>query len=125
MGEDTEITHVRSSSIGIMPLLDRPFERGKSIPKLIQYMACGLPVMASPVGINSSIVEEGSNGFLATSEQEWEEGLRRLIADPTMRRQLGAEGRLLDPLVGPEAAHIKEEFRVGPAIQPRPTSVGR
>jgi glycosyltransferase involved in cell wall biosynthesis len=91
--EDSEIAAVRSMSIGIMPLLDRPFERGKSGFKLIQYMACGLPVMASPVGVNSSIVEEGRNGFLASSEQEWESGLRRLIADPALRRQLGAEGR--------------------------------
>ncbi len=91
--EDSEIGMVRSMSIGIMPLLDRPFERGKSGFKLIQYMACGLPVMASPVGVNSSIVEEGSNGFLATSEAEWEAGLRRLIADPALRRELGAKGR--------------------------------
>jgi glycosyltransferase involved in cell wall biosynthesis len=66
--EDSEIAAVRSMSIGIMPLLDRPFERGKSGFKLIQYMACGLPVMASPVGVNSSIVEDGRNGFLASSE---------------------------------------------------------
>jgi glycosyltransferase involved in cell wall biosynthesis len=84
---------VQRFSIGIMPLLDRPFERGKSGFKLIQYMACGLPVMASPVGVNSSIVEEESNGFLATSEADWEQGLRRLIADPALRQRLGAEGR--------------------------------
>ena len=91
--EATEIDEVQRFSIGIMPLLDRPFERGKSGFKLIQYMACGLPVMASPVGVNRSIVDEGRNGFLASDEAQWEQGLRRLIADPALRQRLGSEGR--------------------------------
>ena len=89
----TEIRDVQSMDIGIMPLLDRPFERGKSGYKLIQYMACGLPVVASPIGVNGQIVNEGVNGFLASSEQQWADALRALILDPGLRQRLGAEGR--------------------------------
>jgi glycosyltransferase involved in cell wall biosynthesis len=93
--EETEIAEVQRFSIGIMPLLDRSFERGKSGFKLIQYMACGLPVIASPIGVNSSIVRDGQNGLLAGTGEGWEEGLRRLIADPDLRRRFGAQGRSL------------------------------
>lgn len=91
--EDSEIAAVRSMSIGIMPLLDRPFERGISGFKLIQYMPCGMPVVASPVGVISSIVEDGRNGILALSDHKWETYLRRLIAEAALRRQFGEEGR--------------------------------
>lgn len=93
--EATEIAEVQRFSIGIMPLLDRSFERGKSGFKLIQYMACGQPVMASPVGVNSSIVRDGHNGILAATVTEWEVGLRRLIGDAALRQRFGAAGREL------------------------------
>jgi glycosyltransferase involved in cell wall biosynthesis len=91
--EAGEIADVQAMDIGIMPLADRPFERGKSGYKLIQYMACGLPVVASPVGVNSEIVADGLNGFLATSEAEWRSALVRLIEDAELRRALGKAGR--------------------------------
>jgi glycosyltransferase involved in cell wall biosynthesis len=91
--EPTEIADVQSMDIGIMPLLDRPFERGKSGYKLIQYMACGLPVVASPIGVNRKIVEDGLNGYLAASEADWRESLARLIAQPDLRQRLGQAGR--------------------------------
>jgi glycosyltransferase involved in cell wall biosynthesis len=91
--EATEIAEVQRMDIGIMPLIDRRFERGKSGYKLIQYMACGLPVVASPVGVNRDIVREGVNGFLATDESEWRNALVRLIADPGLRSRLGGAGR--------------------------------
>jgi glycosyltransferase involved in cell wall biosynthesis len=56
-------------------------------------MACGLPVIASPVGVNSEIVEHGVNGFLASTEAEWTEALRTLISDPALRTRMGKEGR--------------------------------
>lgn len=91
--EDTEARHIAAFDIGLMPLDDTPWERGKCGYKLIQYMACGKPVVASPVGVNRDIVEHGVNGFLAETPQEWADALRRLAADPDLRRRLGAAGR--------------------------------
>ena len=91
--EAEEIRFIQSMDIGIMPLPDEPWARGKCGYKLIQYMACGLPVIASPVGVNSSIVDHGKNGFLATTPQEWAEAITTLARDATLRRTMGAEGR--------------------------------
>lgn len=91
--EETEVSRIREMDIGIMPLVDTPWARGKCGYKLIQYMACGIPVIASPVGVNSEIVEHGVNGFLATSEAEWRQALVSLLRDPTLRRRMGIEGR--------------------------------
>jgi glycosyltransferase involved in cell wall biosynthesis len=79
--------------IGVMPLPDTPWERGKCGYKLIQYMACGKPVVASPVGVNSEIVRHGESGFLAETDAEWEEALTMLAADPGLRQRMGAAGR--------------------------------
>jgi glycosyltransferase involved in cell wall biosynthesis len=76
-----------------MPLPDNVWTKGKCGYKLIQYMACALPVVASPVGVNCEIIEPGANGFLATSESEWRESLLRLIDDAELRRTFGAAGR--------------------------------
>ena len=56
-------------------------------------MACGLPVIASPVGVNADIVEHGFNGFLATTPGEWADAIRTLAADPALRARMGAAGR--------------------------------
>jgi glycosyltransferase involved in cell wall biosynthesis len=93
--EQGEVAEVQQMDIGIMPLIDSPFERGKSGYKLVQYMACGLPVVASPVGVNRTIVDDGANGYLAASEGEWRTALERLIADSDLRRGMGAHGRQL------------------------------
>ena len=91
--EVNEVADVQAMDIGIMPLVDLPFERGKSGYKLVQYMACGLPVVASPVGVNSEIVTEGENGFLASGVAEWRSAITCLIQDPELRRRLGQSGR--------------------------------
>jgi glycosyltransferase involved in cell wall biosynthesis len=91
--EDTEVDQVQEFDIGIMPLPDEPFERGKCGYKLIQYMACGKPVVASPVGVNKVIVNENRNGFLASTNDEWNEKLRILINNPELRYTMGKEGR--------------------------------
>ena len=91
--EDTEKCALQSMDIGIMPLPDDPWARGKCGLKLIQYMACGLPVIASPVGVNCELVEEGVNGFLASNERDWEAAIRRLVASAALRANLGARGR--------------------------------
>lgn len=91
--EAGEIAAIQEMDIGIMPLMDDPWERGKNGYKLIQYMACGLPVVASPVGVNTEIVQSGENGLLASSEGEWREALTTLIADEGLRLRMGLSGR--------------------------------
>jgi glycosyltransferase involved in cell wall biosynthesis len=93
--EDTEVESILGFDVGIMPLEDGPFERGKCGYKLIQYMACGLPVVASPVGVNRQIVQHGVNGFLAKTVEDWRCALTRLREDPELRLRMGAEGRRL------------------------------
>ena len=93
--EETEVDEIRRFDIGVMPLVDRPFERGKCGYKLIQYMACGVPVVASPVGVNVNIVRSGDNGFLASSDDEWRRAIATLKADPTLRASMGSAGRAL------------------------------
>ncbi len=91
--EHSEVARIHEMDIGIMPLTDTPWARGKCGYKLIQYMACGIPVIASPVGVNSEIVEHGVNGFLASSDTEWAEALQILLRDPALRARMGEAGR--------------------------------
>lgn len=91
--EEREVEYIQRMDIGIMPLPDDPWEQGKCAYKLIQYMACGLPVVASPVGMNVEVVKDGENGFLATTEKEWIDSLKNLIVDPELRRTFGKNGR--------------------------------
>lgn len=90
--EGTEVQSIQQFDIGIMPLADSPWERGKCGYKLIQYMACGVPVVASPVGVNAVIVKPGENGLLARDD-EWEQQLKTLLQNPELRRSYGARGR--------------------------------
>ena len=91
--EDSEIAAVQGFDIGVMPLPDDPWARGKCGYKLIQYMACGVPVIASPVGVNADIVTHGADGWLATDADEWAEALRCLLEDGAARARFGAAGR--------------------------------
>lgn len=91
--EASEVADIQQFDIGIMPLPNEPFERGKCGYKLIQYMACGKPVVASPVGVNSVIVRNGVEGFLASSTHEWICSLQELVDHSSLRRQMGQAGR--------------------------------
>ena len=91
--EESEVEAIRGCQIGIMPLPDTPWEQGKCGYKLIQYMACGLPVVASPVGANRQIVVGGSSGLFATTPEEWTSALATLLADRGMRGRMGRNGR--------------------------------
>lgn len=91
--EETEVTDISVFDVGIMPLPDEPWERGKCGYKLIQYMACGVPVIASPVGVNKNIVKNGVNGFLASNTEEWVQALNRLIEDKNLKTTMGKRGR--------------------------------
>lgn len=90
---ETEVSAVQQFDVGIMPLDDGLWERGKCGYKLIQYMACGKPVVASPVGVNVDIVEGRACGVLAGDTGQWYGALRGLLDDPARRRSLGANGR--------------------------------
>lgn len=93
--EDSEARQLQQIDIGIMPLPDAPWERGKCGYKLVQYMASGLPVVASPVGINTSLVVDGVNGYLASSMEEWTARLAALADDRLLRARMGATGRAM------------------------------
>ncbi len=90
---DTEVAYITAADVGVMPLLDSPWERGKCGYKLIQYMACGLPVVASDVGVNPEIVRHKENGYLASTPDDWVAALEALLQSPSLRAQLGAQGR--------------------------------
>ena len=90
---ETEVGYLQTFDIGLMPLPDDPFTRGKGGYKLLQYMACGLPVVTSPVEINREIVTHGKTGFWAETDAEWVEFLSTLIENKTLRNRMGAAGR--------------------------------
>lgn len=92
--EETEIESLNKIDIGIMPLLDEPWERGKCGYKLIQYMALEKPVVASPVGVNIDIVTP-EVGFLASSSADWLHALNKLISDSSLRQSMGRAGKRL------------------------------
>ena len=109
--EDSEIDRIAAFDVGIMPLHDTPWERGKCAYKLLQVMAAGKPVIASPVGANRQVVRHGVNGFLAETTEQWSQALRAL-ADPDLRRRMGEEARrtvaegYATAVVGPRLAAI-------------------
>jgi len=88
-----ELEALQSFDVGIMPLPDDAWARGKCGLKALQYMAVGVPTVASPVGVNTEIVIDGQNGFLASTEGEWIDKLSRLLGDQALREQLAREGR--------------------------------
>lgn len=90
--EATEAEQVARFDIGIMPLRDGPWERGKCGYKLIQYMACGKPVIASPVGVNTRIVQDWECGLLAEDHEQWFQALNRLLSDSAEREAFGHKG---------------------------------
>ncbi|MCI5778848.1 MAG: glycosyltransferase [Lentisphaeria bacterium] len=82
--EAAELAALRRANVGIMPLPDTPFARGKSAYKLLRYLQCGLPAVASPVGENRRVLRPGETGFFAETDAEWAEVVSRL-ADPARR----------------------------------------
>jgi glycosyltransferase involved in cell wall biosynthesis len=91
--EEREAKEIQACHVGIMPLPDGPWEQGKCGYKLVQYMACGAPVIASPVGVNRELVQHGVTGLLASSVDEWVEALRTLRGDAALRAVMGQRGR--------------------------------
>jgi len=90
--EQDEVALIQSFDVGVMPLTDDPWSRGKCAFKLIQCMACGVPVVASPVGANNEVVTARC-GFLADGDSDWLDALSRLVTDEPLRRSMGRAGR--------------------------------
>ena len=90
---EVEVEALRRGGIGIMPLPDRSWSKGKCGFKLLQYMACGIPCVASPIGVNTEILDGGDCGLLAQTEDDWVEALSRLRKDEAAARELGQRGR--------------------------------
>jgi glycosyltransferase involved in cell wall biosynthesis len=89
----TEVDSLAGSHIGVMPLSDDEWSRGKCAFKLLQYMAASLPCVASPVGANTEAVVAEQTGLHARTTDEWEQALERLIGSPALRARFGAAGR--------------------------------
>jgi len=91
--KETEAHDLARMDIGIMPLPDDAWTRGKCGFKALQYMAMEIPCVASPVGVNTTIIQHGVNGMLAQTAEEWKHCLSLLITRPDLRTQLGRAGR--------------------------------
>ncbi len=91
--EETEIDDLLKMNIGIMPLEQDAWSEGKCGFKLIQYLALGIPAVASPVGVNQQIIVPGTNGYLCNTGSEWKTVLVRLLQDAALRKTLGMHGR--------------------------------
>jgi glycosyltransferase involved in cell wall biosynthesis len=89
----SELSDLQSFDIGLYPISDDVWSKGKSGFKAVQYMAVGIPTACSPVGAPLDIVEDGVNGFFASNDVEWENRLCQLIEDAALRQCLGAHGR--------------------------------
>ncbi len=90
---ENEVSYFQEADVGLYPVPDDPWTRGKCGAKAIQYMACAVPVVASPVGVLTDLVQDGVTGFLADDEEAWLGTLQRLGGDAELRRRLGAAGR--------------------------------
>ena len=90
---EREIDDLMSLDIGVMPLLDDLWSKGKCGFKIIQYLGVGVPAVCTPVGINRDVVEDGVNGLWASTKDEWIEKLSTLVEDVSLREKMGIEGR--------------------------------
>ena len=92
--ESNESANLSNYDIGVMPLYDSEWERGKCGFKLIQYMASGLPTIADDIGANSDIIINGKTGFLCNSDKEWIQNFKLLMEDKKLRKKLGSNGAI-------------------------------
>ena len=92
--EEKEMATLQSFDIGIYPLPNEQWVFGKSGLKAIQYMALGIPTIATAIGTNFRVIENGISGYLVNSEEEWIEKLILLIENPALRKKIGMGGRL-------------------------------
>ncbi len=91
--ETSEIADLQNLDIGLMPLPDDEWTRGKCGLKALQYMAIGIPALVSPVGVNRKITEHGKEGYWCTSPSEWYDRLEEMILDPGLRKNIGTRAK--------------------------------
>ncbi len=103
---DAEIAHFQALDVGLYPLDDTPWSRGKCGFKALQYLACGVPCVASPVGVLCDIVRPEETGLHADGPSAWVEACARLLTDPEARARMGRAGRAL----------VKAEYSVDVAV---------
>lgn len=105
---EREVADLRSLDVGVMPVPDDPWSKGKCGLKLLQYMAAGVPAVCSPVGVNAEILQDGVHGFHASTEAEWIDRIRTLAGDVALRKRMG------------KAAHerVKKDYALE-AVAPR------
>lgn len=111
---ENEVTTMQEMTMGIMPLHDTPWERGKCSYKMLLYMACGLPVVVSPVGMNGQVLQLADVGLAAHDRDDWVGAISKLLADPQRAREYGDNGRrvvcehfALPTLAGQLAAYFR------------------
>jgi glycosyltransferase involved in cell wall biosynthesis len=108
----TEIAALQSFTVGLMPLLDDDVGRGKCSFKMLTYMACGIPYVVSPFGMNTEIIAKGVAGFAAQTTDEWVEAIDALLSDPGLSQRLGRKGRQIveadyaTQVIGPRLAGL-------------------
>jgi glycosyltransferase involved in cell wall biosynthesis len=90
---ENEVSDLHLFDIGIMPLADNEWTRGKCGFKALQYMAVGIPAVVAPVGVNADIIQNGQNGFLASTLDQWEDYLSALLRSAELRERIGMAGR--------------------------------
>ena len=90
---ETEVEEIARFDVGIMPMPDNDWARGKCAMKALLYMAAGVPAVCSAIGMNREVIEDGANGFLASTDEEWLARVGALVEDPALRERIGAAGR--------------------------------
>jgi glycosyltransferase involved in cell wall biosynthesis len=88
-----EVADLQGLDIGLMPLIDDPWSKGKCGLKILQYNSVGIPAVCTPVGINRELIQDGVNGFWAQNEVQWEDSLSKLIDEKERRKEMGLVGR--------------------------------
>jgi glycosyltransferase involved in cell wall biosynthesis len=104
---DSEARELAASHIGIAPMRDDDWSRGKCALKVLQYMAAGLPVVSSDAGANREVIVEGETGFLVTAPDEWSDRIARLANDAGLWRQMGEAGR----------RRVETDYSLGPVFE--------
>lgn len=110
---DREVRDIAEMDVGLMPLPDTPWTRGKCAMKALLYLSLGIPAVASPVGANVDVVRDSETGFLASTPEDWADALTRLLDDEALRGRLGAAGRalVLERYASPlQAARLRSIF---------------